>query len=175
LLLAALTLLAYQRVWQSGFIWDDNLYVTLNTTLRDLAGLWRIWFEPTARHKYYPLVHTSFWLEYQLWQLNPLGFHLVNVVLHISAAVLLWRVLVLLRVPGAWIAAAIFALHPVEVESVAWVSERRTSSRASSISRQRWLISSLPPRVARRRRESGGHFSMRRRWCCSSARCSARR
>jgi tetratricopeptide (TPR) repeat protein len=125
LLLAALTLLAYQRVWQSGFIWDDNLYVTLNTTLRDLGGLWRIWFEPTATPQYYPLVHTSFWLEYQLWQLNPLGFHIVNVLLHIGASVLLWRVLVTLRVPGAWIAAAIFALHPVEVESVAWISERK--------------------------------------------------
>jgi tetratricopeptide (TPR) repeat protein len=125
LLLAALTLLAYQRVWQSGFIWDDNLYVTLNNTLRDLGGLWRIWLEPTATPQYYPLVHSSFWLEYQLWQLNPLGYHLVNVLLHVAAAVLLWRVLVMLAVPGAWIAAAIFALHPVEVESVAWVTERK--------------------------------------------------
>jgi protein O-mannosyl-transferase len=117
--------IAYQQVWHAGYIWDDDSYVTKNATLRDLHGLWRIWFEVAATPQYYPLVHTSFWIEHHLWGLNPLGYHLVNLVLHGLAAILLWRVLVRLGIPGAWLAAAIFALHPVEVESVAWITERK--------------------------------------------------
>ncbi|HEY2615226.1 MAG TPA: hypothetical protein VGI42_05915, partial [Chthoniobacterales bacterium] len=123
--LVLITIGAYSRVWQYGYIWDDKFYVTQNTALRDLHGLWRIWSDVTATLQYYPLVHTSFWLEFHLWGLNPIGYHLVNVALHALAAVLLWRVLFLLGVPGAWLGAAIFGLHPVEVESVAWISERK--------------------------------------------------
>src|ERR1700704_5564538 len=124
-LLVALIIMAYQQVWHAGFIWDDDAYVTRNPTLRDLHGLWRIWFDVTSTPQYYPLVHTSFWLEYHLWGLNPFGFHLTNVLLHAIGAVLLWRILVRLQLPGAWLAAAIFAVHPVEVESVAWITERK--------------------------------------------------
>lgn len=117
--------IAYQQVWHAGYIWDDDSYVTKNATLRDLHGLWRIWFELAATPQYYPLVHTSFWIEHHLWGLNPLGYHLVNLVLHAIAAILLWRALIRLGIPGAWLAAAIFAVHPVEVESVAWITERK--------------------------------------------------
>jgi tetratricopeptide (TPR) repeat protein len=120
-----LVAVAYSPVVHSGFIWDDDSYVTENLTLRDLHGLRQIWFTPAATPQYYPLVHTSFWLEYHLWGLAPSGYHLVNLLLHVFAAWLLYKVLARLSLPGAWLAAAIFALHPVQVESVAWVTERK--------------------------------------------------
>ncbi len=125
LLLALLTAVAYLPVRHCGFIWDDDDYITRNETLRDGAGLGRIWSEVGAVPQYYPLVHTTFWLEYHLWGLNPLGYHLVNVVCHALAVILLWRLVGALGLPGAWLAAAIFATHPVCVESVAWVTERK--------------------------------------------------
>ena len=120
-----MTLAAYAPLWHAGFIWDDDAYVTANRTLRSLDGLRQIWLEPGAVPQYYPLTFTSFWIEYHLWGLQPFGYHLVNVVLHALNALLVWRVLRWLRVPGAWMAAAIFALHPMHVESVAWVTERK--------------------------------------------------
>ena len=124
-LLICVTFAVYAPVFDTGFIWDDDSYVTKNPTLRSLEGLGQIWFEPTATPQYYPLVFTGFWLEYQLWGLNPLGYHLVNILIHAVSAVLVWRILGSLQVPGAWLAAVIFALHPVHVESVAWITERK--------------------------------------------------
>lgn len=125
LLLVALTLLAYAPAMQGGFVWDDDDYVTENANLRSLQGLQRIWFELGAVPQYYPIVHTSFWVEYHLWGSRPLGFHLTNVLLHALNGLILWELLRRLRVPGAWVAAALFVLHPIQVESVAWVTERK--------------------------------------------------
>ncbi|MAX26494.1 MAG: hypothetical protein CMJ19_18530 [Phycisphaeraceae bacterium] len=127
LLLIALTLLAYIPVLQCGYIWDDDYYVTQNPTLTSFDGLVDIWFSPRSIPQYYPMVHTTFWLEYRAWGLHPTGYHVVNVLLHIGSCLLLWRLLIKLRMPRywAWIAAGIFALHPVQVESVAWITERK--------------------------------------------------
>lgn len=125
LALLSLTLLAYLPALDNGFIWDDDDYVTANPTLRSLDGLRRIWLEPGAVPQYYPLTFTSLWIDYHLGGLEPFGYHLVNVLLHALNAILAWRILLRLEVPGAWLAAALFAVHPVHVESVAWITERK--------------------------------------------------
>ena len=124
-LLFALVLLTYLPAMKAGFIWDDDHYVTDNVQLRTTEGLRRIWLEPTATPQYYPLVFSSFWVEYRLWGLSPAGYHCVNIVLHALNTILLYCVLNTLRVRGAVFAAALFAVTPMHVESVAWVSERK--------------------------------------------------
>jgi tetratricopeptide (TPR) repeat protein len=121
-----LVLLAYIPVLRTaGFIWDDPQYITGNPLLRTWPGLLAIWIHPSALPQYYPLVHTTFWIEYHISGLHPFLFHLDNILLHALASVLLWRALARLNVPAPWLAAAIFALHPVQVESVAWPTERK--------------------------------------------------
>ncbi len=124
-LLIALTLAFYIPAMHAGYIWDDDVYVQKNEALRSAGGLWRIWFDLEASPQYYPLVYTSYWLEYHLWGDEPAGYHVVNILLHGLVAVLLWRFLKRLAIPAAWLVAAIFALHPVHVESVAWITERK--------------------------------------------------
>jgi protein O-mannosyl-transferase len=125
LLLAVTTILAYRPAWHGGFIWDDDAYITNNELLTAPDGLRRIWFSLDSPSQYFPLVYTMFRFEHAWWGLSPAGYHVVNILLHIANALLLWRLLVRLRVPGAWLAGAIFALHPVQVESVAWITERK--------------------------------------------------
>ena len=126
-LLVLLVCIAYLPSMSGGFLWDDEANVTDNLALRTLAGLRRIWLEPGATQQFYPVTYTSFWLDHHLMGLNPFGYHLENVLLHALAALLLWRLLSKLRVPGAWLGAALFALHPVCVESIAWVTERKNT------------------------------------------------
>ena len=125
LMLAVVTILAYQPAWNGGFIWDDDVYVTNNELLTAPDGLRRIWFSLDSPSQYFPLVYTTFRIEHALWGLNPSGYHWVNLLFHIANALLVWRLLVRLKVPGAKMAGAIFALHPVQVESVAWITERK--------------------------------------------------
>jgi hypothetical protein len=120
------TVLVYQPAWHGGFLWDDDVHVTKNPMLVAPAGLRQIW---TSRDspQYYPMVFTTFRLERALWGLNPTGYHFGNLLLHAASAVLIWRILRRLNVPGAWLAAAVFAVHPVNVESVAWISQRKNT------------------------------------------------
>jgi Flp pilus assembly protein TadD len=120
--LSIAVLLAYQPAWNGGFLWDDAAHVT-RADLRSWHGLWSIWSAPGATQQYYPLTHSFFWLQHRLWGDEPSGYHLVNILLHAAAASMVGLLLRQLAVPGAYFAAAIFALHPVQVESVAWISE----------------------------------------------------
>lgn len=122
LLLAAAVYLVYQPAWLADFIWDDDGHLT-RASLRSLAGLRLIWIEPTATQQYYPLTHTVFWVLNRLVGQDPTGYHLVNIGLHVLNVGLVYLVLRRLAIPGAALAASVFALHPVMVESVAWVSE----------------------------------------------------
>jgi tetratricopeptide (TPR) repeat protein len=119
-------LLAYQPAWQGGFLWDDDAHVT-RPELQSGHGLGRIWVEVKATQQYYPLLHSAFWFEHQLWGDTPLGYHLLNILLHGTSAFLVALILRRLAIPGAYLAAAIFALHPVHVESVAWITEQKNT------------------------------------------------
>ena len=122
----AATFVVYWPAMQGGFVFDDANWTTdLVRWFQNPAGLWAIWVHPTVLQQYYPLTATSFWLDYQLWEFWTLPYHLENVLLHVLAAVLFWRALLRLQVPGAWLAASLFALHPVMVESAAWITERK--------------------------------------------------
>ena len=122
LVLVTVTFLAYLPAWRGTPIWDDDSHLT-KPELRSLEGLARIWTQPGATQQYYPLIHTLFWVEHRVWGDWPAGYHLLNILLHCASALLLVRILRYLHIPGAWLAAAIFALHPIQVESVAWISE----------------------------------------------------
>jgi len=121
--LGLLTILIYRPAWHGGFIWDDDRYVTQNRLLTAPDGLRRIWFSLDAPSQYFPLTYSVLRIERSLWGLNPTGYHWVNILLHVANALLVWRVLSRLKIPGASLAAAVFAVHPVQVESVAWIAE----------------------------------------------------
>ena len=123
LLLIAAVVFTYQPAWDAGFIWDDDEYVTHNPLITAPDGLHRIWFSTDSPSQYFPLVYTNFRAQHALWGMNPVGYHWVNILLHALNALLVWRLLARLAVPGAWLGAAIFALHPLQVESVAWITE----------------------------------------------------
>ena len=118
---------AYSPAIKGGFIWDDDTYVTDNPLLTVPDGLYQIWFTTHAPSQYFPLTYTTFWVEHRLWGFNPMGYHVINVATHIINALLLWLVLRRLSIPGAWFASAVFAMHPVQVESVAWITERKNA------------------------------------------------
>jgi tetratricopeptide (TPR) repeat protein len=124
-----LSLLLYLPALRGGFIWDDDDHLTRNPAMATFDGLRQIW-SSLAVSRYYPLTLTSFWVEHRLWGLNPLPYHAVNILLHGANAMLVFLLLRRLRVPGAWVAAAVWALHPVCAESVAWVTELKNTQSA---------------------------------------------
>jgi len=125
LLLIALVFTAYARVFNAGFVWDDETHLTQNPCIVGPLGLKEIW--TSTRAVYYPLVLTTFWALHKFAGLNPAPYHILNVLMHAGSAVLLWRVLRQLQIRGAWLGAALWALHPVMVQSVAWVTELKNT------------------------------------------------
>ena len=123
--LATVTIFAYRPAWHGGFLWDDDDYIINNELLTAPDGWQRIWFSLDSPSQYFPFTYSTFRIEHALWGLNTTGYHWVNLLLHVGSALLVWAVLARLKVPGSWLAAAIFALHPVQVESVAWITERK--------------------------------------------------
>lgn len=124
--LVVTTLLVYQPAWHGAPLWDDDGHLT-RAELRSVEGLGRIWTDVTATQQYYPLVHSAFWLMHRLWGDHTTGYHIVNIALHACSAFLFAVLLRRLSVPGAWFAAFVFALHPVHVESVAWMTELKNT------------------------------------------------
>lgn len=127
--IAVILIAAFAVYWPAlhgAFLWDDDGHLT-KPELRSTAGLARIWFEVGATQQYYPVLHSAFWLQHRFFGDAPLPYHVVNVLLHATAACLFATVLHRLRVPGGWLAALLFVLHPVCVESVAWISEQKNT------------------------------------------------
>ena len=120
-------LAAYSPALDGAFLWDDADNIVENIPLRSVDGLRRIWLEPGATQQYFPLLHTLWWLEYQICGETTRGYHVVNILLHFIACVLLARVLRLLAIPHPWFTAALFGLHPICVESVAWITEGKNT------------------------------------------------
>jgi tetratricopeptide (TPR) repeat protein len=124
--LLAILIVVYSPALHGTLLWDDDGHITA-AGLRGLDGLWRIWTQVGATQQYYPLTHTAFWVQWHLWGDAFTGYHLTNVVLHALSSVLLAMILLRLQVPGAIFAAVVFALHPVQVESVAWMTELKNT------------------------------------------------
>jgi tetratricopeptide (TPR) repeat protein len=124
--IALLTIVVYLPALNGGVLWDDSAHLT-RPELQSWDGLARIWTDPLATQQYYPLLHSAFWFEHKLWGDAVQGYHLINVVWHLLSVLLAYAVLKKLKIPGALLAVAIFALHPVMVESVAWIAEQKNT------------------------------------------------
>lgn len=162
-LILASVAVVYRPVWHAGFIWDDNGHVT-RADLRPLHGLWRIWFEAGATQQYYPLLHTAFWIEHRIWGDSAALYHAANIALHGLVALLLYAVLRRLAVPGALLGAWAFALHPVCVESVAWVAEQK-----NTLSAALYLMAALAYLGFDRRRNAAGYALATALFCMALA------
>ena len=129
-LLVLCAIIAYIPAISAGFVWDDDLLLTANPQVQSGHGLKEIWLGKNSCD-YTPLTLTTFWLEKRLWDYTPTGYHVINILLHAVAAVLLWQTLSTLRIPGSWLAALLFVIHPVNVASVAWIAERKNTLSAA--------------------------------------------
>ena len=125
--IAVLTVVCYGPAFRAGFVFDDKLF-TKDRAVMEWGDIWRIWFSPSyieLEGHYWPVFYSTFWAEHKLWGFAPVGYHIVNVGLHLLNSLLVWRVMAKLRVRAGWLIAAVFAVHPVHVESVAWVFGRK--------------------------------------------------
>jgi len=121
LVIVAAGLWIYWPALDGDWFFDDEL-ITANSKLRSLQGLWQIWLAAPTDY-YLPLTSTLLWIEWQLWGNEPLGYHLCNLALHILSGFLIWRLFNRLGLRWGWFGGFLFVIHPLAVESVAWVSE----------------------------------------------------
>jgi len=114
----------YSPTYHGDWLWDDDSLLTANPVVQSgtLTGLWKLWFNPDGVD-YFPLSYSALWAQWPFFGTSPTGYHAVTIILHALGALLLWRLLVVMRIPGAWLAGIVFAVHPVAVETVGWVSE----------------------------------------------------
>jgi len=117
----------YWPSMRGGWLWDDDLLVTDNVLLRHLGGLWKIWFQPGVTRDYYPFDSTVWWVEWHLWGMRTTGYHVTNVVLQIVSCLLVWRLLAKVGLKLAWLGGLLLAVHPLQVESVAWIAEMKNT------------------------------------------------
>ncbi len=158
LLLVAATMAAYWPALHGGFVWDDDVHLTRNPCIVGPSGFKAIWTSNAA--VYYPLVLTSFWAQHAVWGLNPLPYHLVNIVMHCACGILLWQILRRLNVRGGWLGAGLWTLHPVQVESVAWITELKNTQSClfyllTVLFFLRWRAGQLPTAKKRNERSYG--------------------
>jgi len=123
-LVVLLCLIIYIPFLQNGFIWDDDTNLYQNPWVQKADGLKTVWLSNKI-YQYYPINFTAFWLEHKLWGLNPFGYHTVNLILHILNALLVFWVIRKLYARLAFAVALLFAIHPIQVETVAWITEQK--------------------------------------------------
>jgi lipoprotein NlpI len=117
----------YAPVLHGDWLWDDDLDITGNAITQSPTGWWTIWFDPGSQLDYYPIKASVQWVQWHLWGRDPLGYHLTNIGLHIVGSLLVWKLLSKLGLKFAWLGGLIFAVHPVNVESVAWIAELKNT------------------------------------------------
>ena len=123
-LIVVAVFVAYLPALNGGFVFDDDKLLTENDLIRAPDGPFRFWCTAEAAD-YWPISNTTLWIEWRLWGMNSIGYHVTNLILHIVESLLIWIILRKLSIPGAFLAAVIFAVHPVNVESVAWIAQRK--------------------------------------------------
>ncbi len=116
----------YTPVYHGEWLWDDDYLITANPAMRSVDGLWRLWFAPSTAD-FLPLTLSSLWIQWQFFGMDPTGYHIVSILLHALGACLLWMLLVRTKIPGAWLGAMLFAVHPLCAESVSWVAEQKNT------------------------------------------------
>jgi len=116
----------YTPVYHGEWLWDDDYLITANPAMRSVDGLWRLWFAPSTAD-FLPLTLSFLWMQWQFFGMDPTGYHIVSILLHALGACFLWMLLVRTKIRGAWLAAMLFAMHPLCVESVSWVAEQKNT------------------------------------------------
>jgi len=127
----------YSPAYHGDWLWDDDQAITANPVAQGPWSFYKHWVRPDGAD-YFPLTATAFWLEWHAFGMSPTGYHAVNIILHIIGSLLFWRLLHVMKLPGAWLGGLLFAIHPICIESVTWVSELK-----NTLSQPLFLLSAI--------------------------------